>query len=251
VPSVGLLHPGAMGAALGAALVGNGHEVFWASTGRSEATRARAEADGLRDVRTLDVLAECSDIVLSICPPEHAATVASDVRAAGFDGLLFDANAIAPETARAIAPTVDGGVIGGPPRVAGTTRLYLSGSRAAEVADLFTGSPLEALVLDDRIGTASALKMTYAAYTKGRAALLLALRATARANGVDRYLLDEWAISQPDLAAISDFAAASSEPKAWRWIAEMEEIASTFAAAGQPDGFHRAAAEVYRQVAAR
>ncbi len=119
------------------------------------------------------------------------------------------------------------------------------------MADLFAGSVLDARVLDATIGTASALKMTYAAYTKGLSALLLALRETARANGVDQYLLDEWAISQPDLAAISELAAASSEAKAWRWIAEMEEIASTFAAAGQPDGFHRAAAEVYRKVAAQ
>ena len=106
-------------------------------------------------------------------------------------------------------------------------------------------------MLDVQIGTASALKMTYAAYTKGRSALLLALRETARANGVDQHLLDEWAISQPELAAVSERAAQSSAPKAWRWIAEMEEIASTFAAAGQPDGFHRAAAEVYRRVAAQ
>jgi len=248
---VGLLHPGAMGAALGAALVGNGHEVLWVSDGRSAETRARAEADALTDVVTIDALAAGSDVVISICPPEHAATVASAVRAAGFDGVLVDANAISPETAKTIAPTVDGGVIGGPPRVAGTTRLYLSGPRAADVAALFAGSVLDAPVLDDQIGTASALKMTYAAYTKGLAALLIALRNTASANGVDQYLLDEWAISQPDLAAISEIAAANAGPKAWRWIAEMEEIAATFAAAGQPDGFHRGAADVYRPMAAQ
>jgi 3-hydroxyisobutyrate dehydrogenase-like beta-hydroxyacid dehydrogenase len=240
-----------MGAALGAALVGNGHDVLWASTGRSDATRARADADGLTDVVTLDALASRAEVIVSICPPEHAATVARDVRAAGFEGVLVDANAIAPATARALAPDVDGGVIGGPPRVRGTTRLYLSGPGAAGVAELFSGSVLDARVLDDEIGTASALKMTYAAYTKGLAALLVALRETARANGVDQHLLAEWAISQPDLAAISDVAAASAAPKAWRWVAEMEEIAATFAAAGQPDGFHRAAAEVYRQVSAR
>jgi 3-hydroxyisobutyrate dehydrogenase-like beta-hydroxyacid dehydrogenase len=249
--TVGVLHPGAMGAAIGAALVGNGHEVLWVSDRRSAETRARAEVAALTDVGTLDVLTARSEVVISICPPEHAATVASDVRAAGFDGLFVEANAIAPETARAIAPTVDGGVIGGPPRVAGTTRLYLSGPRAADVAALFAGSVLDAPVLDDQIGTASALKMTYAAYTKGLAAMLIAVRHTARAHGVEQHLLDEWAISQPDLAATSDFAAANAGPKAWRWIAEMEEIAATFAAAGQPDGFHRAAADVYREVAAQ
>jgi 3-hydroxyisobutyrate dehydrogenase-like beta-hydroxyacid dehydrogenase len=239
-----------MGAAMGAALVGNGHEVLWVSDGRSDATRARAVADGLVDVGTLDALATDSEVVISICPPEHAAEVAHSVRNAGFAGVLVDANAVAPETAKQIAPDVDGGVIGGPPRVAGTTRLYLSGPDAAGVAALFDGSVLDARVLDDRIGTASALKMTYAAYTKGLSAMLIALRATARANGVDDYLLEEWAISQPDLGVISEVSAAHAGPKAWRWVAEMEEIASTFAAAGQPDGFHRAAAAVFRQVAA-
>ncbi|MGZ4691642.1 MAG: DUF1932 domain-containing protein [Acidimicrobiia bacterium] len=247
---VGLLHPGAMGAALGAALVGNGHEVLWASKGRSDATRDRADADGLVDVGTLEALVARAEVVISICPPEHAASVARSTRDAGFEGIFVDANAISPETAKDIAPTVDGGVIGGPPRVTGTTRLYLSGPRAATVADLFARSVLDALVLDDQIGTASALKMTYAAYTKGLAALLIALRETARANGVDEYLVGEWAISQPDLARVSELAAANAGPKAWRWVAEMEEIAATFAAAGQPDGFHRAAADVYRRVAA-
>jgi 3-hydroxyisobutyrate dehydrogenase-like beta-hydroxyacid dehydrogenase len=251
VVAIGVLHPGAMGAALGAVLVGNGHEVLWVSAGRSDATRARAEVEGLVDVDSLDALAARSEVIISICPPEHAEDVAAGVRAAGFAGLFVDANAVSPETVRRIAPTVDGGVIGGPPRVAGTTRLYLSGPGAADVAALFQGSVIDAPVLDDQIGTASALKMTYAAYTKGLSALLIALRETARANGVDEYLLDEWAISQPELTAVSELAAASSGPKAWRWIAEMEEIASTFAAAGQPDGFHRAAAEVYRRVAAQ
>jgi 3-hydroxyisobutyrate dehydrogenase-like beta-hydroxyacid dehydrogenase len=251
VVAIGVLHPGAMGAALGAALAANGHDVLWASSGRSDATRARAEAAGLADAGTVDALVARSDVVISICPPEHAATVATGVRAAGFAGVLVDANAISPATARRIAPTVDGGVVGGPPQVSGTTRLYLSGPGAADVAALFEGSVLDARVLDDSIGTASALKMTYAAYTKGLSALLLALEGTARAHGVDGYLHDEWAISQPHLAAAAEGAAAAAGAKAWRWVAEMEEIADTFAAAGQPAGFHRAAAEVYRKVAAR
>ncbi len=248
---VGLLHPGAMGAALGAALVENGHHVVWASAGRSDATRARAEAAGLSDVVTIAALASRSDFVISICPPEHAADVAGAVRDTGFAGGFLDANAISPETAKRIRPDVDGGVIGPPPRKPGTTRLYLSGSRAADIAALFSDTAVDARVLDDQIGTASALKMAYAAYTKGLSALLIALRETARANGVDEYLLEEWAISQPDLAGISEFAVTNAGPKAWRWVAEMEEIAATFAAADQPDGFHRAAADVYRKVAAR
>jgi len=249
--SIGLLHPGEMGAAVGAALVGNGHEVLWASDGRSDATRARAEAAGLVDAGSVADLSHSCALVISLCPPEFAVRVADEVRAAGFSGMLVDANAVSPATAARIAPTVDGGVIGPPPRVAGTTRCYLSGPRAREVMALFDGSVLDARVVDDRIGSASALKMVFAAYTKGVSALLLALRATARANDVDEALLDEWALSQPQLAAVCELAEANAGPKAWRWIAEMEEIAATFAAAGQPDGFHLAAAAVFRSIAER
>jgi 3-hydroxyisobutyrate dehydrogenase-like beta-hydroxyacid dehydrogenase len=238
-----------MGAAVGATLVGNGHEVVWVSEGRSDATRERARAAGLVDAGSLPELAWRSDVVISLCPPEFAEDVAATLRGTGFTGTLVDANAVSPATVARIAPTVDGGVIGPPPRAAGTTRLYLSGPSAGEIATLFRGSALDARVVDDRIGSASALKMAYAAYTKGLSALLLALRETARAHGVDDALLAEWALSQPSLAGMCEVAEASAGAKAWRWVAEMEEIAATFAAAGQPDGFHRAAAEVYRTIA--
>jgi hypothetical protein len=98
-----------------------------------------------------------------------------------------------------------------------------------------------------RVGDASAVKMAYAAWTKGTAALLLAVRETARAEGVEDALVAEWARSLPDLADAHARAVRSATAKGWRWVAEMDEIAATFAAAGQPDGFHRAAAEIYRR----
>ena len=98
-----------------------------------------------------------------------------------------------------------------------------------------------------RIGAASAVKMAYASWTKGSAALLLAARALARAEGVEETLLAEWGISQPGLEERSARAAGAAAAKGWRWIAEMEEIAATMAAAGLPEGFHQAAAEIYRR----
>ena len=89
--------------------------------------------------------------------------------------------------------------------------------------------------------------MAYASWTKGSAALLLAARALARAEGVEETLLAEWGISQPGLEERSARAAGSAAAKGWRWIAEMEEIAATMAAAGLPEGFHQAAAEIYRR----
>ena len=189
-------------------------------------------------------------MIVSVCPPDAALALARAVSACSFTGTFVDVNAVAPATAREIASlagrVVDGGIIGGPPRVAGTTRLYLSGLGAHDVAARFSGSPLETIVLDGPVGAASALKMCFAAWTKGTSALLVAIRALAATEHVDDALLGEWAISLPDLPARSDGAARATAPKAWRFVGEMHEIAATFAAAGMPEGFHRAAADVYR-----
>jgi 3-hydroxyisobutyrate dehydrogenase-like beta-hydroxyacid dehydrogenase len=250
--TVGLLHPGEMGAAVGAALRSRGEVVLWASAGRSPETTARAAAAGLADAGTVDQLARRSDVIISLCPPHAALDVAGLVP--GFDGLYVDANAVSPEKARTIAGLVprgvDGGVIGPPPREPGTTRLYLSGGDARTIAALFAGSPLEAVVVSDEVGAASALKMAYAAWTKGTTALLLAIRALARDRGIEDALLAEWARSLPELEVRSAAGARSAAAKGWRWIGEMHEIADTFAAADLPDGFHRAAAEVYERVVA-
>jgi 3-hydroxyisobutyrate dehydrogenase-like beta-hydroxyacid dehydrogenase len=248
--TIGLLHPGEMGAAIGTALRQRGHEVLWTSTGRTKATATRAAGAGLVDAGSLTALAERSDVIISVCPPHAATEVAGSV--AGAAGLFVDANAIAPDTARGIAAGrdaerfVDGGIIGPPPRTTGTTRLYLSGLEAHRVAELFDGTPVDARVVSTEIGAASALKMTYAAWTKGTAALLLAIRAVAETEGVAGTLSEEWHLSLPELPEAVERAARAASAKGWRWIGEMEEIAATFAASGQPDGFHRAAAEIYR-----
>ena len=235
--TVGLLHPGEMGAAVGAELVAGGHHVLWASEGRSPETRARAAA--FEDAGTVAELVARSDVVLSVCPPHAALDVAR--AAVGFGGTYVDANAVSPATARAVAALqpqfVDGGIVGGPPEEPGTT-LYLSGSGAASVAVLFVGTNLEPRVVAD----ASAIKMAYAAWSKGSAAMLLAIRDVARHFGVE----EEWELAAPELAKRLPRAEHAAATKGWRWEGEMEEIADTFAAAGQPDGFHRAAARVYR-----
>ena len=251
--TVGLLHPGEMGAAVGSVLRRRGRAVLWASSGRSEATARRAERADLRDVGSATELSRRSDVILSICPPHAAIEVAGSV--AGFGGVFVDANAVAPTTALVVAAAieaggaryVDGGIIGGPPHTPGTTRLYLSGASAPEVAGLFAHTVMEARVVSDRPGAASALKMAYAAWTKGTAALLIAIRALARAEGVEDELLDEWRTSLPTLPEQSLRAAQSACAKGWRWVGEMEEIASTFGSVDLPDGFHHGAADVFRR----
>lgn len=255
--TVALLHPGNMGATIGAAAATSGARVIWASEQRSKVTQERARQAGLVDVESLANAVMQSDIVLSVCPPHAAVELARTVAKQNFRGIYVDANAISRATAERIgdivtqggASFVDGGIIGAPVKKAGTTRLYLSGARAAEVADLFSQSMLNAKTIGATPGAASALKVAYAAWTKCTDALVLAICALAAHEGVDQALMDEWRISQPDLERKSNRAAAVAAPKAWRYVGEMEEIAATFEAAGLPTGFHNAAADICARLA--
>jgi 3-hydroxyisobutyrate dehydrogenase-like beta-hydroxyacid dehydrogenase len=250
--TVGLLHPGEMGAAVGGCLVSVGHEVLWDPAGRSRASTGRALAADLTGV-TFDRLIARSSVILSVCPPHAALDVAHQVASAGYTGLYVDANAISVATAEQVsavvtaagATYVDGGIIGAPPEVAGHTRLYLSGPQAGQVRPLFNRSRLDARIAEGPLYAASSVKMAYAAWTKGSSALLLAARALARASGVERTLLSEWSLSQKALGDQSERSASAAAAKGWRWVAEMEEIAASMAAAGLPSGFHEAAADIY------
>jgi Domain of unknown function (DUF1932)/NADP oxidoreductase coenzyme F420-dependent len=224
-----------MGATVGNALVAAGHDVLWASEGRSDASRARAEA--FTDVRTVAEVAARAEVVFSVVPPHAALETARAL--AGYAGIYVDANAIAPATAREVgsrfARFVDGGIIGGPP----APHLYLSGDEAATAAALFAGSPVDARVT----ANASALKCAFAGWSKGSGALLLSLRAYAERTGVWDDLAAEW---PPELHERLASAERSAQVKGWRWIGEMEEIAAALEAEDVPGGFHKAAAAVYR-----
>lgn len=251
--SVGLLHPGQMGVTIGAAAKAGGNKVLWCSQDRGAETRERAKQARLSEHQDFGVLLEESDVVISVCPPHAAGELARSVASHKFRGIYVDANAISPNSARGVgdivssggARFVDGGIIGPPATRVGVCRLYLSGSDADAVAALFTGSMLDARVVADKPGQASALKMAYAAWTKGSDALLLTIRALSMLEGVDDALLEEWTLSQPGLIDRSNAAATGSAPKAWRFAGEMREIASTLAAGSLPSGFHQAAAEIY------
>jgi 3-hydroxyisobutyrate dehydrogenase-like beta-hydroxyacid dehydrogenase len=250
-----MLHRGEMGAAIGAGLVARGLRVVWASAGRGASTRKRAGNAGLEDAGTLARAAQAADIVFSVCPPHAALELAQAVAACGFGGVYVDANAISADTTREVgrvveaagASYVDAGIIGPPPIPGASVRLYVCGNRRAEIAPLFEGCVMQAVALEGPVGAASALKVCYAAWNKGATALLAGIRALAQQEGVDAALLAEWKISLPDIPRRSEMVTMSAR-KAWHWIAEMEEIAASFEAAGLPAGFHLAAADIYRRL---
>lgn len=254
---VGIINPGAMGISIAASAQAGGHEVYWASAGRSADTRQRAEERNLLELESLAELCAVCEVMLCVCPPHAAAAVAQSVIDAGFCGLYCDGNAIAPRQTLRIGERlgaagidfVDGSIIGPPAWKAGSTRFYLSGSSAAQIARLFKGTVTEAVVIGGEIGKASALKMVFAAQTKGFTALLSAIQGAAEQLGVRADLDREWARRDPDVAAQRVNQVRGVTGKAWRFAGEMQEIAATFESAGMPPGFFEAAHEVYQRLA--
>ena len=258
--SVALISPGDMGQAVGALLVRGGVRVLTCVEGRSERTRGLARAAGFTEIATLDGLVRESELLLSIVPPAQAVAVARDVAGAlGATGsrlTYVDCNAIAPRTARevaaVIAPTgsafVDAGIVGGPPRDAPSPRFYASGPGRAHFGAL-ADAGLDVRLLGDEVGEASAVKMCYAALTKGTTAIATELLVAARKLGVYDTLIGELRDSQGAQAKRMADAVPAMPGKAHRWVAEMEEIARTFEDVGLTPLIFQGAAEMYRLTA--
>jgi 3-hydroxyisobutyrate dehydrogenase-like beta-hydroxyacid dehydrogenase len=245
-----------MGSAVALTLQNAGNAVRWSSEGRGSRSLQRAAELGLTDAGTLRQLcAQCSAIV-SVCPPEFADQVADCVLACSYRGLFIDANAISPERVEhmdrrvtsAGAAFVDASIIGVPTREPGRVWIYFSGQRAADAAVLFgNAGPLQAQVIPGPVGRASALKMCYAGYNKGAAALLCATLSAAEQLGVREMLVRQWERSDREMAS-AEKKASRVAAKAWRFAAEMREISDTFEAAGVTPEFHRAAEQVYESM---
>jgi len=249
-----------MGSAMGAALVRGGARVVATLAGRSERTSRLAERAGIELLPDLESVVREADVVLSIAPPEAARTIAADIRstarAAAAQPLVADLNAVAPASARAIAnelsheglDLVDGSISGPPPRKHGTTRVYLSGARAHEIADL-PMEGVERVVVGDEVGTASAVKMSTASVYKGSTALLVHALLAAHANGVLEHVLDDLRAGAPELVSNAERRVASAAAKSGRYVGEMREIAASQAATGLTPALFEAMAEIYAAVA--
>jgi len=245
-----------MGISVAASAQNSGCSVYWASEGRSDETIDRATQFDLVDVRTMAELCNLSSLIISVCPPAAAEDVADQVLATGYRGLYLDANAISPNKAQKIGQKmasagtqfVDGSIIGGPAWEPERTWLYLSGSDAETIPANFTAGPLETKIIGKAIGKASALKMSFAAYTKGSSALLSAILAVAEEQGVLQDLLKQWSRDGSGFAEEVVNRVRRVTAKAWRFEGEMFEIADTFSGSGLPDGFHLASAEVYHRM---
>ncbi|WP_055606695.1 NAD(P)-dependent oxidoreductase [Streptomyces prasinus] len=249
-PTVGILHPGSMGAAVAACAATNAAEVLWCETGRSPASVERASRFGLTPVATLAELLDRSDIVISLCPPAAAEDLARDVAGHRFAGVYVEANAINPERVQRIADLLelnatvaDGGVVGSPPVHGKTPTLYLSGPVGATVRieALFAGTAVRTAVLGTKVGKASALKLAYASFQKTSRVLVALAVGIAREHGVDQELI-EVASKRTDSYLSEPQYVAKTAARAWRWGPELEEAADALEAASLPPEMLRAAA---------
>jgi 3-hydroxyisobutyrate dehydrogenase-like beta-hydroxyacid dehydrogenase len=257
---IAILMPGDMGHGVGQALIAAGHEAITALDGRSERTRRLARRAGIRDAGALDDAVGAAGLVLSILPPDRALpqarAVAEAMRRTGARPVYVDCNAVSPMTAREVAeaitavdaPVIDCGIIGLNPVKAPGTRFYVSGPDCAPILALGSDA-MRVRAVGAEIGRASALKMVYAALTKGTSALQTALLLAALRLDVLDELLAEFEGSQAATLKAMRERLPFLPADAARWAPEMDEIAETFGAVGVPDEFHRGAAAIYRLMA--
>lgn len=256
---IGIMSPGDMGHAVGRELRRFGWDVIACLRGRSERTKSLSRQAGMREVDDLRQLVTEADLILSILVPASAeaaaAKVAIEIRATSTSVHFVDCNAVSPQVANRIGEAIrtagsvfsDASIIGLPPATAALPRLYVSGPDAAAI-QVLDNNGIVVKLIGDEIGQASGIKMCYAAMTKCTFALQYALAIVANRLDLLDVLLAEFAFSQPDAFQRMHEFLPRLPAKAWRWVGEMEQIASTFEQAGLTPGFHDAAAEIYRLI---
>ena len=258
-PTVAIVAPGNMGAGVGARLTGNNVTVLTSLAGRSAESEKRAQAAGMRPVA--DVQLTEADFLLSIVPPGEALALAKRLApvltAANKKPVYVECNAVSPRTMLDIAdvvgptgcPFVGAGIIGPPPK-SGTsnTKIYAAGP-AAGVFMKLNDHGLIVRILDGPLTAASALKMSYAGITKGFTALGAAMMLAATRGDSAAALKAELAESQPALLGYLTRQMPAMYPKAYRWVAELDEIAA-FVGKDHPEhAMLEAAARLYERIA--
>ncbi|MEP1208803.1 MAG: DUF1932 domain-containing protein [Rhizobiaceae bacterium] len=255
--TIAVLMPGDMGHAVGKVLGDHGHRVITNLTGRGEHSRNLARAGNLEDVGSLGDVVGQAGLILSILPPSAALTLAREVaeemgRQERFP-VYVDCNAVSPQTAQEIgqvivgcgAPFIDAGIIGAAPGKGGVPRFYVSGADISPMAAL-DGKGIQVLEAGKEIGQASAMKMAYAALTKGTWTLHTAIMMAAQQLGVRDELMREFDNSQSAALAAMRARIPFIPADSARWVGEMEEIAATFEQVGVTGDFHKGAADVFR-----
>jgi 3-hydroxyisobutyrate dehydrogenase-like beta-hydroxyacid dehydrogenase len=259
-PSViGVLGLGAMGAGVAADLKASGFDVVSTAAGRSARSLERAAAYGVRLLDSLAAVVAEADTFLSIVPSDQAEPLAASVVGVlGGKALHYvDCNSITPSKTARIAATVsaagavysDGGIIGPPPGHKVKTRLYVSGPRAG-VLEALQSDKMAVIRLGNSLTQATEMKVLFSAANKGTVALLANIMAAAAKVGLLDRVAGELDATKPGLMDVLRRAAPELDEKALRWAIEMEDLAQGLGDLGAQPGYHRAAGDGYRHLAA-
>lgn len=257
---VAIISPGEMGHAIAKMLVQDGLEVITCLKNRSQRTRSLAHAAGITDVESLERITLQADLILSILVPDQALDVIQEIAEAatksGRCPAVADCNAISPPCVRLAEQIIsdvggqfiDASIIGFPPRTGQITRIYASGPHA-HLMTRFSSDAIQVVLAGEQIGQASAIKMCYAAFTKGLFALEFAMLISAQRLNILDELCSELEFSQTDAYRLMQRQLPRLPAKSDRWVGEMHQIAATFDQVGVSPKFHQAAAMIYRSIA--
>ena len=257
-PIIAVIAQGAMGGGVGGRLHEKGADVLTSLVGRSGASAERAAKMGMRNATDEEIAS--ADVILSIVPPSDAMALAQRLAPAlsraAKKPLYVDCNAISSELAMSIAdviaptgaPFADGGIIGGPPRAGYEgPNIYVAGAPEGLLAPLVQCG-LMIKPLDGPIGAASALKMSYAAITKGLTAIASASIIGAAKYGASEALYAELAYSQKAVLPAIARSVPDMFSKAYRFVGEMDEIAEHLGRESSAEIYH-GMAKLYREIA--
>jgi 3-hydroxyisobutyrate dehydrogenase-like beta-hydroxyacid dehydrogenase len=258
IRNIAVISPGDMGHSVGRVLAEYGFNIFTCLEGRSERTQKLAHSAQFKILNNYEELVDQSDLVMSILPPDYASELVDKIvnileSSSGRQIYFVDCNAISPSKSISLAEKInnaggkfiDGGIIGLSPSKGDVPRFYVSGPDAYIMKDL-DGQGISVQVMSDKVGDASAIKMCYAALTKGTNTLQLALLIAAQKMGVLGYLKDEFESSQQNHYVAMEKNLSSLPANSHRWIGEMKEIARTFQEVGVTPLFHQGSEEIYK-----
>ena len=251
--------PGAMGSAISARLVEHGARVLTSLDGRSAATVERAAAAGMEDASPETITT--ADLILSIVPPGEAVALAEGfvkrLSESRHKPVFIDCNALSPETKTQVAVTlaetgcdvIDGAIVGAPPQAGEKgPRFYVSGEQSGR-ASVLRALGVDLRQIDGPIGAAAALKMSYSGVSKGLTAIGAAMLLAASRSGSSRDLYQELHESLPQLLSRFETGIPDMYPKAYRWVAEMREIAAFLSEDKAAAMIFEGAAQLYDRLA--
>jgi 3-hydroxyisobutyrate dehydrogenase-like beta-hydroxyacid dehydrogenase len=255
--TIGVMSPGDMGHAVASVLVKKGCRVVTVLAGRSKLSKARAARSGMEDVGDLRALVTNSDFIFSIMPPEKAISFSVDVaavmKASGDTAIFVDCNAVSPDTTLSIAANMKNagakmlnvGIIGPPPGRGPLTKFYSSGE-GLDLLSFVDGDGIKFIPMGGDITKASAIKMCYAALTKGTMTLHTSVLITAELLGISNEIQSEIAESQKFHWEGMNKRVSTYACDAGRWAGEMDQISDTFGSVGMTPNLHKGAADVFR-----